>query len=659
MKKFPTKLGDDQVTGDAVLGALDFKGFSWIDIFIRESIQNSLDAAIDSNGGLNPRPVKIDYSVQKFNVQAVNTLLGIEFPTKGHENQALVVSDTGTLGLDGPSNQEDESLPEGNFIRLVRSQFNAQVATNAGGGWGMGKAVHFHMGAGLVFLYSRFKNEKNQYKSRFAALLVEKKRTGILKSATGICRWGDDQRKFEPIEDEAAIKSIIKKIGFADRLYSGEETGTTIIIPGLKSFKSWFRCENQKGFEEQMKTSTIRWYGLRLGNNNWRIPDGEADVTTKARLPALNVTLNQKLIVQNLPIWFQIVKKMHPSSLMVEEGGMKERRIHVVNTKGSKDVGILRYKICSREELHGQSISEAMRFERIPEDAKGVLLLTRRLGMIVSYELPGTKAKAWMPSNLKLSENEFLLGVFTPCSDTELKPLSESGNDLPDTIEAYLRKSEGPKHASWIDPMEYQSSLKPYVSLIRKKAYSEFFNLSQTETFSDERQPADSIARTLAQFLPPFDFGNRPGNQRVYRDTGGRTNGGGDGGSGSRKKKPSIISTESSYIKEGMILKLGLYLPNKVSLLRISIKTTSGSFDNSKKADGDSFNQNAYRIGLINNKKVVLSYEDAEIKYTVEEDGTMKITNKTEKKREFNCLLFLRREIPGYVPTVGIEKLAD
>ena len=128
----------------------------------------------------------------------------------------------------------------GIFIKLVYNVGQSQERKDTGVSWGYGKTIYFRMGIGLVIFYTRIKT-KVGYESRLAATLVEdekNKSSKILNSSSsklnsGIAWWGDINPNGEsiPITAENEIEEILNSLGVEK--YQNDETGTTIIIPGI------------------------------------------------------------------------------------------------------------------------------------------------------------------------------------------------------------------------------------------------------------------------------------------------------------------------------------------------------------------------------------------------------------------------------------------
>ena len=128
--------------GSSVLRAIQNNSDPLIDLFIRESIQNSLDAGDKEI----PIPyVNVDFIVKQFDAnQLHHSLEGIteklidRFPN-GHYT-FVAVKDTNTTGLTGPLKRtEVRDNKYGNLQKLVYHVGKPQDQLGAGGSWGYGK----------------------------------------------------------------------------------------------------------------------------------------------------------------------------------------------------------------------------------------------------------------------------------------------------------------------------------------------------------------------------------------------------------------------------------------------------------------------------------------------------------------------------------------
>src|SRR5699024_1960759 len=135
--------------GGKILKSLQNESLPLIDVIVRESIQNSLDASLK-----NKPLTDISFNIGNFNSESIapyfeeiEDKLLAWYPGK---QQFIAISDTNTTGLTGAykiTNSDD--LEKSNFHKLVFSIGKNQEQDGAGGSWGYGKTSYFRLGIGL------------------------------------------------------------------------------------------------------------------------------------------------------------------------------------------------------------------------------------------------------------------------------------------------------------------------------------------------------------------------------------------------------------------------------------------------------------------------------------------------------------------------------
>ena len=156
-------------TGSSLLKLIQNNNMPAIDLLVRESIQNSLDARRQ-----DVKYVDVEYLTGIFSSHALsNELEGI---TRGlnkrypeDQYSYIAISDSNTVGLTGETDPKAvKNNDYGNLLKLVYEVCKPQEAEGAGGSWGLGKTVYFRIGIGLVIYYSRIKKSSGHYESRLA-----------------------------------------------------------------------------------------------------------------------------------------------------------------------------------------------------------------------------------------------------------------------------------------------------------------------------------------------------------------------------------------------------------------------------------------------------------------------------------------------------------
>ena len=143
--------------GYSILRSLQNKSLPMVDLLVRESIQNSLDATIT---GQDIRYTLVDYTVGDFDSREFSSLfelVGSKINQRCLGKQKfLAIGDKNTTGLTGAYDSEDvEVLNDSNFHKLVFGIGKNQDKEGAGGSWGLGKTSYFRVGIGLVVYYTR------------------------------------------------------------------------------------------------------------------------------------------------------------------------------------------------------------------------------------------------------------------------------------------------------------------------------------------------------------------------------------------------------------------------------------------------------------------------------------------------------------------------
>ena len=517
-------------SGSSLLKLIQNNKTPSLDLFVRESVQNSLDAK-----KINSKYVSVDFLTGTFESRKfAGELEGIEesllkkYPGSGCT--FLAVRDSNTVGLTGETDYSKVKNNEyGNVLKLIYEICRPQEIEGSGGSWGLGKTVYFRIGMGLVVYYSRIINENGRYESRLAASLVEneKSRDAMIPSIKGLSRngiawWGKPSGKENdtvPVTDEEYINDFLKIFGISP--YSGNETGTTIIIPYTDE-KSLLE-NNQVEYvsstgdpvspywcssvEKYLGIALQRWYSPRLSNPMY--PFGTY----------LRAGVNGRGIARDdMEPVFQIVQALYNRSNMcggddIISTNKLECISDPVRTRGildDPDVGTVTCVRVSRKELRMNAPfnkpdpSVYFNCEQSSGDYnRPFVLFTRKPGMVVSYETDGK----WAPDGISTDKNEYIFAIFVLNSLNTIRtphcPVS--------SVEEYVRKSEMADHTSWNDwsaPQfnprliwRMQTGVSNYISK-RYRESSEEHNVKVNSTLS--RMFGDLL-------LPPDGFGKQPG----------------------------------------------------------------------------------------------------------------------------------------------------
>lgn len=458
------RMGQD---GKALLRSLQNESISLVDLLIRESFQNSLDATL-----AGADETLIDVDVKYFDTQRVaNVLPGIERGLSerfgDQEQTAIVIGDRNTSGLEGSIRDDaGANLKDSNLYKLVYGIAMNQDKAGAGGSWGLGKTSYFRVGAGIVFYYTRVKLDGGHFGERIVASLIEnpENKDRLLKeSDRGIAWWGtkDSENQYAhteptyPVTDENEIRDILSIFGLNP--YQGNETGTRIIIPFINEQKLLpYKDENnapvwQKDLSTALDFSIQRWYAPRIENYEYQQRFGSF----------ARVNLNGEEIDSNhFNVIFNSFTSLYTAALTgTPVGKIQVKNVDPRDVTQSGPLGRVAFRVYSLTELQAYgmryktpeiylstNVSDAE--NEFTHTSRKFLAFARKPGMVVKYDLDGEWTK-----DISVDEGEFLLAFFVPISDAPLKDrYTDPNNDKQfSTVEDYLRGTENADHAEWND----------------------------------------------------------------------------------------------------------------------------------------------------------------------------------------------------------------
>lgn len=574
-------------SGSSLLKLIQNNNMPILDLLVRESIQNSLDAKNELDSY-----VTVEFITGEFNKISLNRELeGITDSLNKkywkNEYKYIAVRDSNTVGLTGKLHYDEVTDNQyGNLLKLIYEISKPQEAEGAGGSWGLGKTVYFRVGIGLVIYYSRIINEQGQYESRLAASLVENEMEmdSLIpalpgKSKRGIAWWGQNigENKTKPITDEQYIEQILKIFNMDP--YEGDLTGTTIIIPYIdehmllennqieykdgedNSIRPFWRCS----IEDYLKVAIQRWYAPRL--NNKKYPYGKF---LRAKINKIGIGLD------NMEPAFQIVQALYNRAIseemcddILKEEGVECKSEEIILRKvlETTKAGTVAYAKVPRKILKtgypDNKPEPYMYFNceiRDKEKNKPVLFFTRKPGMIVSYEDVGN----WVDGISASNKDEFILAIFVLNSENRLA----NTNGIY-SLEEYVRKSEMADHTSWGD-FSMGNNNPRIVSKVQTQVNSKIskeFSVEEEDTTSRLNSGLGKMFGDL--LLPPENFGKKP--------SGG--SGGGQGGNGHTETHKNVIfgyePSKTKYSPNGMVVKLTIRSRRKITSTGINLAIDS------------------------------------------------------------------------------------
>ena len=494
--------------GSKLIRLLDQDNLSKMDLFIRESIQNSYDAKKDDTDSIICKISNRQFDCEKL----ISQLNKIKITEKDYRNKnsCIIMQDYNTNGLDGDIEDFTENSSS-NFEKLIYENGDPQNKENSGGSWGYGKTIYYQLGIGIVIYYSRYINKKGEYKSRLIINLIENEKDinsllnkSNLKNNIGIAYWGLKEKNgyMLPIDDEMIIKDLLKI--FDLELYKDVQTGTTIIIPFInesnliEDFNLHQKNDNNImqniSFTSLLRFIVSKWYVLKINNEYYK--------------PYINVYINDKqLHVEDMKKSFQVIQKLFNSYRTNDNNnGVVIKDININQKLHDKKAGTLVYSVFSKNELNmlpplnERSPYYYYNIENNDEDDSSnypIIAYCRKPGMIINYETSTDWVKNVNPTN----SNEFLISLFVLNSDNILKENNDENNISLDT---YIKKGEKSNHNSWSD----YNSEKRIVRNIKKNVNKELKSIT-----NEKQQNNEIIETSLGQFyaqffLPTNKFGN-------------------------------------------------------------------------------------------------------------------------------------------------------
>ncbi len=580
-------------SGSSLLRLIQNQDIPLLDLLVRESIQNSLDAASNDSA-----KVSVDIRVGEFKAKDLNKHFeriedGLNRRYIKTKPRYIAVRDSGTSGLTGPVRYEDvKNNLFGNLLKLVYEICKPQSNEGAGGSWGLGKTIYFRLGIGLVIYYSRV-CEKGKYQSRLAACLVENEtqKDALIPHSGGVKRgiawWGKRESHFQkttiPEDSEQEIQRVLDVFGIQP--YGSKDTGTTIIIPYIdeNALLSEVYAKNEPVAEkpywatrvdDYLKVAIQKWYAPRLNN---------ADYPYGAYLSA---SINgQKIKVSEMLPLFRYVREFYikasgkdlpDDALIKEENVIEGEQLYeesidlrgVLNTTSS---GKFVYARLSRKQLQMDpplnNKSPYQQITNMPVQMEGgngpIILYTRRPGMIVGYDYDST----WTHRMPKSGPDDYIIGLFVANSVNTLKNITDQRTNKPMTLEEYIRQGEKADHASWSD-RNISGNNPRIISNIQKNVINKVkrqFSEPVKEVY--DRQNIGLSHALANMLLPAADFGSAATPPSTPP-------GGGKNPPGHRARKSLLTVTGGPYYSNGKVrLDFEIVLKGKTCRLMLQVLT--------------------------------------------------------------------------------------
>lgn len=490
-----------------------------LDLLVRESVQNSLDAAIDDDPTSD---VRIEFKRGTFDTAAFAETLGLDCSGRlrswlaNHAvgDRYIAVRDSHCTGLTG-----DPKDPMSNVYKLVYGFLDGKDEDNAGAGgsYGVGKTVFLHFGIGFVCYYSRIGS-----KQRLSMFYC---RNGINRSIFEksfmpyqLAWWGKRDPNSRngavyPIEDDYFIEEFLKV--FDIKPYGRNETGTTVIVPFFdekvavgeqNQFTPWL-----DSVDDYLRYSFLKWYAPRFRRDLKELADEGGGVLRdygwgrylRCRFPdGKNISLvsNESVSVAERKI-FGLIRDLYDVAREKVRSMPDTYRIPVTHRDApSKGVyfrtptigwlAIRKINYLVGEFKDTLTVLRSLAPEGEIEDRKGFILYCRKPGMIMTYD------ESWgkVLSQAKRSMGEFFIGVFVVNSENSVRSsLGSYGSVIP--LDQLFRETEKSDHYGW--PTDAASHGLKLINTIVNKLKSEVAQkYADFEAVVDKR-PKGDISRGL------------------------------------------------------------------------------------------------------------------------------------------------------------------
>lgn len=567
MKYYCLPLQPMQESGAFLLRALQNEETPLLDLLVRESVQNALDAG---RNGFRGRPVSVDFHIREHSLDAISTTfsdgLDLQMLDKRYSRtpKLLEIRDSDTEGLTGPMTFDsvENNGQHGNFLKLVFEIGRTRSDDGAGGSWGLGKTCYFRMGAGLVIYYSRIKNAEG-YEERLVASLVEDESREDrlqLTTQTGIAWWGAEEA-LQAITEPGRIKDIL--MAFGAEPFTDRETGTAIIIPLLKeTLLPVFEEEDVTApwwthtYADYVNVAIQRWFSARLDN-----PFFASGRYLRASVNGKELTSDQMLPIFRATqcLYDRAVGDVPEASDYLTTQGVKLNEVlnRSISLRGefvgSGQAGQLLAVALTPRQLqmeapHNNPSPEVCIFSKKDSGAphRPIMTFMRSPGMNICWD-DSLDSRGWAGGFAGFADGRYVVGIFLPDSQQELMPSAARGlRSSIQNLEGYLRSCERADHAAWVDVNGGR-----IVEKIRSqcgRAWKEFGVPPQP---SVTVKPSMRMSRKLAELvLPNRGFG---GDGRFGKTTPRATTG--HGSKGIKVTSPMLEITEIKHAASGIAMK--------------------------------------------------------------------------------------------------------
>jgi hypothetical protein len=504
--KTELKMSNMTMNAESLLKVLPPPEFSLMEVLIRESVQNSIDASDPAS----VEPVRVDFDLVNFASskelsKSVASVLrkGTRDPVvsrllsriESSDPTILTIRDSGTTGLSGPTRMDDPEYfnPESrnNFDNLVCQIGRNHGAQGAGGSFGFGKTVFYRLSdVGLVLFYSRCEEGE-----RLAFFMVSVDEMNSIPSSTGLCWWGG-QYKYEkmthpcPIEDRGEIASVLEGLNLQSKRFKKGETGTLIAIvsPQLSNLAGDLNLgeglEEEKDADElrkqtldAAKRAALKWYWPRM------LETKQVKVGGKRR--PLHFSVHNEL-AELPPGMDSLGKQLMLAAETVNLGREVPKYLQHINYR--------RIKLDRRGGYHLGTLA----FVVLPKNPNNQLLPSNTVAMLRSPRM------IVYHQSVSSRSSDVVIGIFLLNSEVRVQPnKDENAEDDLEFLDNVFKKCESATHSEW----NYQtlpsneSWFKTYVKYTKDNVKNEILNFFHSNEKAEEGIEQSRAAKTLGTIL--------------------------------------------------------------------------------------------------------------------------------------------------------------
>lgn len=423
-------LDSGNMHGNSAISAIGRPSLESWDLFTRETLQNSWDAR-DRSSHEDGVTFSVDYvRLTGHRAEALRSFFGSgteglpaleEFLAQpaGAPLPLLVVSDTGTSGLQGPTSAAVHAGGRDDFVSFVRNIGRREEKELRGGTYGFGKGVFFNMSdSQTVLIYTRTRDENGEPVSRFIAMANGNGYTRESLEYTGRHWWGVEATGItgntfaNPLTGREA-DTLARILRMDSHFTQQRPAGTTVAVINPR-----IDAEKVDGVMETIAKALTRWSWPHMVSRIEGMDPIDLSVTADGRRIEIPDPLRDPLLRPFVHAYHHALKEPEPSDTMAfktdfQKSG-RRKWVDIVAQRPSEYLGRL-----AIQETSGEAIKHASVLE---EGTNHHVALIRGPRMVVNY---------W--SGPQASAEDSYAGVFLASQD--LDPL--------------FAASEPPAHDEW------------------------------------------------------------------------------------------------------------------------------------------------------------------------------------------------------------------